>query len=273
MSSPFIIENSGIYKLINKTNGKYYPGSSKHLLKQKGHPGRKREHFYMLENNNHHCPHLQNAYNKDIREGKLDNYEFVIIQNNIPEDQLLVEEQKLLDYARDFEPEMCYTYNYIASKPPTHYGKNNCNFGKFGKLNHNFGKPLSLERRRKIGNAQKGEKNHRFGKTNSEKTRKLISEANSREKHWNYGKHYSLETKLKQSKARKGKFAGENNPRFISIIYTFKNTLTNEIFEGTQYNFGIKYNFKSIQVSRLKNKQRKSYKNWILIQNIIDYQI
>lgn len=109
----FLIENSGTYKLVNKTNGKYYPGSSQYLLSQKGVNGRKYQHFYMLRKKIHHCEHLQNAYNSDIRDGKLNNYEFIIIKTHIPENQLIIEEQLLLDVAKT-EPEKCYTKNFTA---------------------------------------------------------------------------------------------------------------------------------------------------------------
>jgi hypothetical protein len=105
----FILENSGVYKIVSKRDGKYYPGSSKHLIK--GKHNRKSQHFYMLRRNIHHCQHLQRAYNQYGKE----NFEFVIIKNNIPIDQLLIEEQKLLDIART-EPEMCYTHNYLADR-------------------------------------------------------------------------------------------------------------------------------------------------------------
>ena len=107
----FILENSGIYKIISKRDGKYYPGSSKHLLYRTRQNGRKEEHFYSLRRGSHHCRHLQRAYNKYGEK----NFEFVIIKNNIPEDRLLVEEQKLLDIART-EPKMCYTSNFIAGR-------------------------------------------------------------------------------------------------------------------------------------------------------------
>ena len=107
----FILENSGVYKIVNKLNGKYYPGSSKNLLKQKGDRGRKREHFDMLQKGIHHCHHLQHAYDLYGEE----NFEFIIIKNNIPINELLAAEQKLLAIART-EPEMCYTRNYLAGR-------------------------------------------------------------------------------------------------------------------------------------------------------------
>jgi group I intron endonuclease len=152
----FILENSGVYKIVNKLNGKYYPGSSKHLLKQPGDKGRKREHFYLLEKSRHYCSHLQYAYNQYGPE----NFEFVIIQNNIPEDRLLIEEQKLLDIAKT-EPKMCYTNNFIAGRiemtPEIKDKISKALKGKYcGNDSPSYGKKRSLETRKKISLAQQG---------------------------------------------------------------------------------------------------------------------
>jgi group I intron endonuclease len=50
--------NTGIYQIINKINGKRYIGSSKDLTK------RKKDHFRLLRKNKHHGILLQYAYNK-----------------------------------------------------------------------------------------------------------------------------------------------------------------------------------------------------------------
>jgi group I intron endonuclease len=49
---------SGIYKIINKVNGKYYLGSSDNIEK------RWKTHCYALRHNKHHSVHLQRAWNK-----------------------------------------------------------------------------------------------------------------------------------------------------------------------------------------------------------------
>jgi hypothetical protein len=60
---------SGIYKIKNTINGKFYIGSSFNVNK------RKREHYYKLNNNIHHCKYLQNSWNKYRQE----NFTFEII--------------------------------------------------------------------------------------------------------------------------------------------------------------------------------------------------
>jgi group I intron endonuclease len=49
--------NCGIYRIVNRTNGKSYIGSTKNAER------RKQEHFYDLKKNKHHCDYLQNAWN------------------------------------------------------------------------------------------------------------------------------------------------------------------------------------------------------------------
>ena len=62
--------NSGIYKILNKTNNKVYIGSSIHLN------NREYKHFWMLRNSIHDNKFLQNSFNRD----GLDNFVFEIIE-------------------------------------------------------------------------------------------------------------------------------------------------------------------------------------------------
>jgi hypothetical protein len=62
---------SGIYKITNIVNNKFYIGSSFDINK------RKREHIYKLNNNLHHCNYLQNSWNKYGR----DNFIFEVLAN------------------------------------------------------------------------------------------------------------------------------------------------------------------------------------------------
>jgi group I intron endonuclease len=98
---------SGIYKIINKVNGKYYVGSSKQILE---HNGRFYEHKRLLRQNKHINPHLQNAWN---RYGE-DNFNFVLVEN-VNELNLLIVEQKYLDIAK-LEKHKCYNISFIAGK-------------------------------------------------------------------------------------------------------------------------------------------------------------
>ena len=53
-----LITNSGVYKITNLINNKFYVGSSINLKQ------RKHAHFYSLKLGKHKSPYLQNAFNK-----------------------------------------------------------------------------------------------------------------------------------------------------------------------------------------------------------------
>ena len=78
--------NSGIYKIVNLKNGKFYIGSTKHLYR------RKKEHFRLLAQNKNHCKILQRAYNKY---GEL-NFSFEILAL-CPQEYLFKLEQWFVD--------------------------------------------------------------------------------------------------------------------------------------------------------------------------------
>lgn len=103
-----ITKISGIYKIINKDNGKYYVGSSENIL---GKRGRWEEHIRLLKNNKHHNSHLQNAWNK-YGQGM---FYFIIIKE-VEKDRLFIEEQTYLDIAR-LELNKCYNLSFIADRP------------------------------------------------------------------------------------------------------------------------------------------------------------
>lgn len=78
--------NSGIYQIVNRTNGKRYIGSSVRLL------GRKKRHFSELDCNMHHSQALQRAWNKYGKE----NFDFLILEYCEP-DKLIEREQYYID--------------------------------------------------------------------------------------------------------------------------------------------------------------------------------
>jgi group I intron endonuclease len=93
--------SSGIYRIVNKQNGKFYVGSSCDI----------RDRFYnhksQLNRNIHDNPHLQNAWNKYGES----NFDFVVIRE-CKDGDLILEEQKELDvhFGRDY----CYNISPSA---------------------------------------------------------------------------------------------------------------------------------------------------------------
>ena len=161
---------SGVYKIVNKINGKYYVGSSNDIIKT-----RWKKHRYMLRKNKHSNPKLQNAWNKYGEE----NFEFIIVEKCLI-NELLVIEQRYLDTAKSYI-DSCYNIEFLAKIP-------------LDKI------------RRKISCGCKGENNAMFGKhhtkESNEKNRK--AKLKNPSKFW-LDKHRSKETKEKISKCKTGK--------------------------------------------------------------------
>jgi hypothetical protein len=112
-----------------------------------------------------------------------------------------------------------------------------------GEKNHNYGKTLSDETKRKLSEVNKGKthsEEHKRniseahkgrthseetrrklsdahkGKTLSDETKRKLSEANKGENHHMYGKTHSEETRRKMSETRKGKTFSEEHKRKLS---------------------------------------------------------
>jgi group I intron endonuclease len=97
---------SGIYKITNLSDGKFYIGSSVDLKR------RKSEHAKMLENGTHHSSYLQNAYNKY---GK-NNFKFEIIEL-VDDDKLRDVEQRYLDKLKPYIRRIGYNLSERADCP------------------------------------------------------------------------------------------------------------------------------------------------------------
>jgi group I intron endonuclease len=226
---------SGIYKIVNKINGKYYVGSSKHIL---GRRGRWNRHKQTLRKNCHSNDHLQNAWNKCGKES----FEFVIVEE-VPTELLLIAEQKYLDIAKN-ETDKCYNLSFISDRPEMTdviIEKMKLTFSKnYKKENHpNFGKHISDDTKRKIGESNSG-------KIPSLETRKRIGD--------------SLKNTVVVWPNRKGKC----HPRHDSTTYKFHNYFTKEEFLGTRFDFYNKYDVNKGTVCDLINGKTKSVKGWML---------
>jgi group I intron endonuclease len=98
--------NSGIYKIINTVNGKYYVGSSVDCK------DRWREHKRGLKANRHSNSYLQASWNKYGEKA----FEFKIV-DAVPKEQLLDREQFYLDFMA-LEKGWMYNLNPFATKGP-----------------------------------------------------------------------------------------------------------------------------------------------------------
>ena len=152
---------SGIYKIINKVNGKYYVGSSNNIIR------RWTEHKLELSKNRHNNDYLQKSYNKH----GINDFDFIIIEK-VSVDKLIETEQKYLDTAKQ-EKYKCYNLNFLADRvemtDEVREKISKSNKGKhymteedrlyLSKLN--IGKPISKERKQKL----QGKNNPNHNKT------------------------------------------------------------------------------------------------------------
>ena len=90
---------SGIYKIVNKINNKYYLGSSKDFHV------RKLKHFNELRKGKHHNIYLQRAFNKYGEE----NFEFIVLEEC---ENTFEREQELLN---NLDLKLCYNVSLSAS--------------------------------------------------------------------------------------------------------------------------------------------------------------
>lgn len=193
---------AGIYKIINKTNGKYYVGSSNNIHK------RWKRHVIKLIKNIHKNDYLQHAWNKY---GEND-FELVVAEKVLSPLMLLEIEQKYLDAAKT-EQDKCYNLKFEAMGGQwSEYsrdkmrGPNNPRFGKHlteaekqTLSEFNAGKTLTNDTKQKISETRKGiifsdehrqrisqskigVKNPNFGKPLSEEHRRKISESRRKQK-------------------------------------------------------------------------------------------
>lgn len=220
---------SGIYKIINKINGKYYVGSSKNI----GH--RWNEHKSELNRNYHKNSYLQNAWNKYGENA----FDFIIVEN-VPENLLLETEQKYLNITNKNS-----SYNIGLDAISSFLGKHHTDESKEKNRNSHIGK-------------YDGEKNPNYGKIHTIEIRKKISNALKNKycglKSWRYGKKHTNESKEKISIKHRN-----------TNIFNIKNIKTGEIFSGTKYEFIKK--FQILHIHRLIDGRLKTCGGWILLNN------
>jgi len=122
---------SGIYKIVNKINGKYYVGSSNDLFYRIKH-----RHFNSLLKNTHPNKYLQNAWNKYGS----DNFQFIIVEYVEPQ-KLLVIEQMYLDKAKinNDSYNLSFDSTKVEMTIETRKKIGNSHRGKFGELASHYG--------------------------------------------------------------------------------------------------------------------------------------
>jgi group I intron endonuclease len=115
---------SGIYRILNARNGKFYIGSTNNAQK------RFKNHLNMLKNNNHYNDYIQNSYNKEQNKSVFKFQMLVYSEENV----LISLEQRFID---EMKPH--YNILRIAGRPPNLSGEKNSMFGRTGEKSPRFG--------------------------------------------------------------------------------------------------------------------------------------
>lgn len=160
---------SGIYKIRNRDNDKYYIGSSKNIQK------RWREHLNGLRGNRHENEYLQRAWNKYGEK----TFEFEIVENIEPE-YLLLTEQRYLDCVKQDLGDKCYNLSPFAAGG-AFAGHKHTEESKQKTREKILGRKESLETRQRKSDSLTGRIGGFVGKTQTNEWKKKNSE---RMKHW-----------------------------------------------------------------------------------------
>lgn len=225
-------KESGVYKIVNEENGKYYIGSSKDMRR------RWREHKRLLNKGTHINSYLQNAWNKYGEAS----FSFAIIKKCDP-GSVIEMEQKLLDDIFEDDTSNAKSYNIShsacggivwkgeypeeARKKLSKKMKNRVVTEETRKkMSEAFtGRVVSPEARRNISLAAQG-------RVISEETKAKISKAftglRSGDKHPLYGKSgeqsatfgrkHTDEEKKRMSEACMGRYEGDKHPKARKVV-------------------------------------------------------
>ena len=239
------MKTSGIYKIVNKVNGRYYVGSSRDIH------SRWIKHQKELTNRTHHNSHLTNAWHKYGR----DSFEITLLEE-VPIDKLYEAEQVYLDICAA-NPSEAYNANYApdGGRPSEE---------SIRKISQKLkGRVFTEEHKRKIGQAMVGrpysqetrEKIGRYSATrvHSAETRRKIGVAS-------LGHKLSDEVKARIGASNIGK---HNVPR-DKVVRMFRNQRTGEIFEGIRHTLVERFGLDSASVSNLIHGKIMSVKGWCL---------
>ena len=142
--------NSGIYKITNKVNGKFYIGSSLNIKQ------RWKYHRNNLKSGTHDNQHLQNSYNKH---GK-DKFIFeVVLGLDAPQAEILKAEQEMLNSYKDMWSALYniarFTSSGMKGRSHTKEVKKILSEKLSGERHPHYGKPVSEVWRRKISKRKK----------------------------------------------------------------------------------------------------------------------
>ena len=196
---------SGIYVIVNKVNGKKYVGSAKDVYDRW-----KNGHLKLLRMGRH-TRRFQPAYNKYGEK----NFELIIMEIVIDENQLVPREQTWLDWYKSYLPENGYNICKIAGSALgiIRSAKTRQRMSLASKRNnYRKGKALSEETKRKMSLVRKGKTSNRKGVKLSEEIRRKIGLAGK-------GRKFSEEHKQRLRESHIGKYHTEESKSKMSLSH------------------------------------------------------
>jgi group I intron endonuclease len=187
-----------IYGILNTSTGKWYVGSTTQPRV------RYQSHRRMLENNKHHSPKLQNAWNKYGS----NSFIFIELDQADNEHELTFLEHFWTDtYDALHNGYVCIKANRAEISPSTiELMKSR----RQGENAHMFGKRHSEETKQRQSESQRGSKNHRFGKHHSDEHKAYMSMLLKGRESPNKGKRLNLTDEQREQLRIRAKMSWEN---------------------------------------------------------------
>ena len=226
---------SGIYIILNKINNNWYVGSAVDVKK------RWRHHKFSLKNNCHRNSHLQRSYNSH----GIETFEFHLIEM-VSQKDLIIIEQKYLDYGKLHCRNMMYNTSEFASNPMLgrKHTEKHCKYMSKIMLGKNLGRKHTLEACHNISVNNTGKK-------------KSISHCQNISIN-RMGMKFSKEHCKNISN-----YVSNNPPCIDRKIYHFTNEITNKSFAGIRRDFEKEF---GIKIGYLFGKSKRlTHLGWRII--------
>lgn len=261
---PWVLNQTGIYKIKNIFTGNFYIGSTAQSFRK-----RFERHLATLRKGTHHNQYLQRSFQKYGEES------FVLYPIEfVPPEECVSREQDWMDALKP-------AYNACPNAGSTFGVK--LSVGTRAKMSEaGKGRTCSADTRRKISEAHKGSKyflgrTHsvetrvkmsaaRKGRTTTAETRRKISESKKGNKNC-LGRVLTAEHRQKIGTASKIRNKGEKNPRFDHKVYTFHHK-AHGIEKCTQYALCGKYMLRQNNLSSVIHGRYKSCEGWRMAANV-----